>query len=85
MGDNFKKEGGAWVAQLVKRWTWAQVTISRFMGSSPMSGSVLTALSLEPASDSVTPSLSASPLPVVCLSVCLSQKQINIKKKKRRE
>ena len=69
MGDNFKKEGGAWLAQLVKRWTWAQVTISWFMGSSPMSGSVLTALSLEPASDSVSPSLSLSAPPPLTLSV----------------
>ena len=36
--------------------------ISQFMGSSPVSGSVLTARSLEPASDSVSPSLSAPPL-----------------------
>ena len=38
---------GAWVAQLVKRRTSAQVTISRFVGSSPATGSVLTAQSLE--------------------------------------
>ena len=41
---------------------WAQVMISRFVGSSPTSGSVPTARSLEPASDSVSPSLSAPPL-----------------------
>ena len=35
----------------------AQVMILQFMGSSPVSGSVLTAQSLEPASDSVYPSL----------------------------
>ena len=51
---------GAWVAQPVKRLTAAQVVISRFVGSSPASGSVLTAQSLEPASDSVSPSLSLS-------------------------
>ena len=51
----------AWVAQLVKHWTSAQVMISRFVGSSPTWGSVLTAWSLEPASDSVSPSLSAPP------------------------
>ena len=51
---------GPGVAQLVKRLTSAQVMISRFMGSSPASGSVLTAQSLEPASDSVSPSLSLS-------------------------
>ena len=49
---------GAWVAQPVKRPTSAQVTISRFVGSSPTSGSVPTAQSLEPALDSVSPSLS---------------------------
>ena len=47
---------GAWVAQSVKRPTSAQVTISRYVGSSPASGSVLTAQSLNPASDSVSPS-----------------------------
>ena len=45
----------------VKRPTSAQVMISRFVSSSPASGSVLTAQSLEPASDSVSPSLSAPP------------------------
>ena len=35
------------MAQLVERLTLAQVMISWFMSSSPMSGSVLTALSLE--------------------------------------
>ena len=49
---------GTWVAQLVKRLTLAQVMISWFMSSSPASGSVLTAHSLEPALDSVFPSLS---------------------------
>ena len=37
---------GTWVAQLVKRLTSAQVTISRYVGSNPASGSVLTAQSL---------------------------------------
>ena len=50
--------GGAWVAQSVERLTSAQVKISRSVSSSPASGSVLTAQSLEPASDSVFPSLS---------------------------
>ena len=44
------------MAQLVKYLTSAQVMITQFMGSSPASGSVLTAQSLEPASDSVSPS-----------------------------
>ena len=55
---------GAWGAQLVKRPTLAQVMVSQSVGSSPASGSVLAARSLEPASDSVSPSLSLSlPLP----------------------
>ena len=48
---------GAWVAQSVKRPTSAQVTISQSVSSSPASGSVLIAQSLEPVSDSVSPSL----------------------------
>ena len=48
---------GTWVAQLVKQLTSAQVMISPSMSSSPASGSVLTAQSLEPVSDSVSPSL----------------------------
>ena len=55
---------GAWVAQLAKRLTSAQVMISQFVSSSPTSGSVLRAWSLKPASDSVSPSLSA-PSPLV--------------------
>ena len=64
------KYRGAWVAQSVKRPTLAQVMISRFLSLSPMLGSVLTVQSLEPASDSVSPSLSAPTL----LSFSLSQK-----------
>ena len=61
------------MAQSVKRPTSAQVMISQFVSSSPTSGSVLTAQSLEPASDPVSPSL---PLPrshsaCVCLCLCL--------------
>ena len=48
---------GAWVAQSVERPTSAQVMILRSVGSSPASGSVLTAQSPEPVSDSVSPSL----------------------------
>ena len=52
----------------------------QFMGSSPASGSVLTAQSLEAASDSVSPSLSAPP-PTCALSVSLSAvSKVNIKK-----
>ena len=46
-----------------------QVMITRFVGLSPASGSVLTAQSLEPALDSVSPSLSAPPPLMLCLSV----------------
>ena len=70
-----KKRGrSTWVAQSVKRQTSAQVTISRFMGSSPASGSALTAWSLEPASDSVSPSLSAPSLLTLYLFLSLSLK-----------
>ena len=68
---------GAWVAQPVNHLTSAQVMISQLMSSSPTWGSVLTARSLEPASDSVSPSLSA-PLPLV---LCLSLTKINKCKK----
>ena len=60
---------GTWVAQLVKHPTSAQVMIWRFVGWSPMSGSVPTARSLEPASDSVSPSLSAPSLLTLSLPV----------------
>ena len=43
------------MAQSVRRPTSAQGMISWFVGSSPTSGSVLTAQSLEPASDSAPP------------------------------
>ncbi|XP_049493806.1 zinc finger HIT domain-containing protein 3 isoform X1 [Panthera uncia] len=60
---------GAWVVQSVKCKcpTSTQVIISQFVSSSPTSGSVLTPQSLEPASDSVSPSLSAPPPLVLCL------------------
>ena len=45
------------MAQSVERLTSAQVMISQFVGLSPVSGSVLTARSLEPVSDSVCLSL----------------------------
>ena len=50
------------MAQSVGRLTSVQVMISKLEGSSPASGSVLTAQSLEPALDSVSPSLSVPPL-----------------------
>ena len=64
------KYGGAWVAQSVKQQTSTQFMISRFVGWSSILGCVLTAQSLESASGSVYPSLSA-PLPLT-VSLCLS-------------
>ena len=60
---------GAWGAQSVKRPTSAQVMISQFLGSSPASGSALTAWSLEPASNSVSFSLCPSPAHPLSLSL----------------
>ena len=65
---------GIWVAQSVNRLTSAQVTISEFVGSSPTLGSVLTARNLEPASISVSSSLSAPSLLALSLSLSLSLK-----------
>ena len=69
----FKKSifWGGWVAQSSERPTSAQVMISQFVSSSPTSGSMLTAQGLEPASDSVSPTLSAPPLHTLCLSLPL--------------
>ena len=61
------------MAQSVEHLTLAQVMISELMSSSPASGSVLTAQSLEPASDSVPPSLSA-PTHLHSVSVSLKNK-----------
>ena len=73
------------MAQSVEPPTSAQVMILRFMSSSPESGSVLTARSLESASDSVFPSLSL-PHPHSCpVSLCLkknkTKKKFLIKRK----
>ena len=65
----FYVKGGIWVAQSVKCSTSAQVIISWLVGSSSVSGSVLTAQSLEPTQDSASPSLSAPPLLTLCLSL----------------
>ena len=62
---------GAWVAQSVKYLTLDQVMISWFVSLSPALVSVLTAQSLEPALDSVSPSLSA--LPQLTHTLSLSQ------------
>ena len=70
------------MAQLVKGLNLAQVMMSQLMDSSPALGSVLTAQSLEPASDSVFPSLSALPLLMLYLSLSLKNKYTFKKKKK---
>ena len=57
------------MAKSVECPTSAQVMILRFTGSSLMSGSVLTVQSLEPASESVSPSLSVPPLLTLWLSL----------------
>ena len=62
------------MAQSVKCPTLAQVMILQFVSSSPMSSSVLTAHSLELASDSVSPSLSSAH------ALSLSLSKLNIKK-----
>ena len=74
---------GARVAQSVGRPTSARVMISRSMSSSPAAGSVLTTQSLEPASDSVSPSLSAPPPLVLCLCLSIDVKKNFLKKKKK--
>ena len=60
--------------QSVEPPTSAQVMTLRSVGSSPAPGSVLTAQSLEPALDSVSPSFSAPPPLVLCLSLSLKNK-----------
>ena len=71
----------SWVAQSAKRLTSAQMMISWFVDLSPASGSVLTAGSLEPASDSVV-SLSLCPSPAHTLSLFLSLSKMNKRYKK---
>ena len=68
------------MAQSVKCPTSAQVMISRFLNSSPTSSSVLKAQSREPALDSVSPSLSAPLLLMLCLSLSLSKINKHLKK-----
>ena len=63
---------GAWVAPLDEHPTLAQVMISQFMGWGPPSSSALIAQSLEPASHSVSSSLSAPSQLVHSLSLSLS-------------
>ena len=61
--------------------TSAQVMVSQFMSSGPEWGSVLTARSLEPALDSVSPSL--CPSPACTVSVCQKMNKFlkNVEKK----
>ena len=68
------------MSQSVERPTSAQVMISLLVSSSLAWGSVLTAQSLQPALDSVSPSLSAPPLLALCLSKL--NKHLKILKKK---
>ena len=72
--DTSDKYRGHLVVPSVKRPTSAQVMISQFVSSSPVLGSVLTDRSLEPASDSVSPPLSAPAL--LTLSFSLKNKYI---------
>ena len=67
----------SWLSDQLWLRSWSQ----GFMSSSPASGSVLTAQSLEPASDSVSPPLSAPPR--IALSLSLSLSKINIKQLKK--
>ena len=64
---------GGSVSRVIERLILAQVMISWFVSSSPTSGSVLTARSLGPASDSVSPCLSLCPSPAHTLSLSLSK------------
>ena len=62
------------MVQSVKRLTWAQVMISWLVDSGPETSSALTAQSLEPTSDSVSPpSLSVPPPLMLSLSLSLSK------------
>ena len=64
------------MAQFVKSLTSAQVMISYFVSSSTTSGFVLIAQSLEPASDSVSPFLSAPTLLALSLSLSRINKRL---------
>ena len=67
-----RKSWGAWVAQAAEHLTSARVRISRFVGLSPASGSVLMAWSLELLPILCLPSLSPSPAHALSLSLSLS-------------
>ena len=74
---------GTWVGQSAKH--LAQVMTLWFISLSPALGSVLTAQSLEAASDSVCPSLSAPPRYVLSLSLTLKNKHSKILLKDRQQ
>ena len=57
------------MAQSVEHLTSAQVTMSGLVSASPAVASVLTAQNPEAALESLSPSLSAPPLPALCLSL----------------
>ena len=61
-----------WLSRLSVRLRLRSRVVSQLVSSSPVSGSVLTAQSLDPALDSVSPSLSA--LNPLAFCFCLSQK-----------
>ena len=67
------------MAQLVEHPTSTQVMILQLMSSSPALGSVLTSQSLEPASDSVSLSVSITPPLTLCLSLFLTLKHLKNK------
>ena len=74
------------MAQSVKHPTSAQVMISHSVSLSPASGSVLITQSLEPASNSVSPFLSAPlPTPTHALSLSVSKIIKTCKKIKKKE
>ena len=68
------------MAQSVGHLTSTQVMISWFMGLGHALGSMLAAQSLEPDLDSLSPSLSAPPPLVLCLSLSLSKIDKHLKK-----
>ena len=63
------------MAQSVKHPTLAQVMISQLVSSSPVPGSVLTAQGLEPALDSVSPSVPAPPPLALSVSLKINKLQ----------
>ena len=62
-----------WVSQSIKHLTLTQLMNSQPLGSSPALGSVGATQSVEPASDSVSPSLSLCP-PTLVLYLSLKNK-----------